>query len=383
MRVLIVPSWYTPGPNKQLGSFFREQAMALLQDGVDVILADATLQGRDNIISKNNFHLRNFSDEGLDTYAYTVPALKLSKVPKLFVKVFYHNLEKIFRRIQRDSKKIDIIHAHSFYPAGYAAVILGDKYGIPVVITEHSSSIVAKKLNGFQEDLLKVCVEKSAKFICVGNALRQSVINYTHTVKKIYVIPNMVDNRFVPNNDATQREPFFYVSIGNLIHSKRFDLTIKSFAMCFKGQEQIKLKIIGDGELSSELRSLAEELDVAQQVLFMGRLSRDEVVRELQASHAFVLPSDFETFGVVYIEAMACGLPVIGTKNGGADDIITPADGYLVNVDSLDELKEAMEECYRSYQTFDRTKIADCCKKRFGEERVSSEIKALYDKLML
>ncbi len=383
MRVLIVPSWYTAGPNKQLGSFFREQAKTLADRNVEVVVADATLQGRNGIFKSSNFRMEKFNDEGLDTYVKTSPAFGLASYPNLFVRCFYHNLEKIYKEIVKDGKRVDVLHAHSYYPAGYAAIKLGEKYNIPVVITEHSSSIVSNKITTSQINLLKECVENAAAFICVGNALRKAILEHTGTAREVLVIPNMVDNRFVPNNDATQKEPFFYVSIGNLIHRKRFDLTIKSFAMCFKGQKQIKLKIIGDGELSSELKSLVDELGIASQVLFMGRLSRDEVVRELQNSHVFVLPSDFETFGVVYIEAMACGIPVIGTKNGGADDIITPTDGYLVNVDSVDELKEAIEECYRSYGTFDRTKIADSCRKRFGEERISSEIKALYDKLVV
>lgn len=383
MSVLIVPSWYTPGPNQQLGSFFREQAIALVKNGVEIIVADTTLQGFDNLFSKNNYRLRHFYDEELDTYTYTTPAFKSGKFPNLFTNLFYLNLEKVFRRIQRDGKKIDIIHAHSFYPAGCAAVELGKKYNIPVIITEHSSGIVSKTISTTQVSLLKKCIEGCSKFICVGNALKQSIIEYTGTQKDIYVIPNMVDKRFVPNDGASIGCDFFYVTIGNLIHRKRFDLTIKAFAMCFKGQEHIKLKIIGDGELAESLKSMVDDLGISSQVLFMGRLSRTDVVIELQKSDVFVLPSDFETFGVVYIEAMACGLPVIGTKNGGADDIITSSDGYLVNVDSVDELKEAMLKCCQIYQSFDKKQIADNCKKRFGEEKVISDIKAVYDNVNL
>lgn len=258
MRVLIVPSWYTPGPNKQLGAFFREQALALASDGVDVIVADATLQGRNGVLKSSNFHMEKLNDEGLDTYVRTSPAFGLGSYPNLFVKCFYHNLEKIYGEIVKDGKSVDVLHAHSYYPAGYAAIKLGKKFNIPVVITEHSSSILSNKITTSQGKLLQECVENATSFICVSNALRKAILEYTGTTREILVIPNMVDNRFVPNNAAAQSELFCYVSIGNLIHSKRFDLTIQSFAMCFKGQEQVKLKIIGDGELSTELESLAK-----------------------------------------------------------------------------------------------------------------------------
>lgn len=382
MSVLIVPSWYTPGSNKQLGSFFREQAMAIMHVGKDVIIADATLQGHDKIFDKNNFHLKNFSDEGLDTYTYTMPAFGLGKVPCLFEKVFYRNLKTIFKHILRDGKKVDVIHAHSYYPAGYAAVLLGSEYGIPVIITEHASGILSKNLKGFQKKILKSCVDRAEKFICVSNALKESIIEHTNTTKEIYVIPNMVDNKFVPSLTESKDNNFYYVSIGNLIHRKRFDLTLKSFSMCFKGQEHIRLKIIGDGVLANKLRNFANELGISSQVFFTGRLSREEVLHELQNSNVFVLPSDYETFGVVYIEAMACGIPVIGTKNGGADDIITSMDGYLINVDSLEELKEAMQLSYKFYHTFDKKQIADKCQKRFGEKTISRKIQDIYNQLI-
>ncbi len=381
MTVLVVPSWYRADPNAQLGSFFREQAMALQKGGCQVVVADATLQSRNNLFSKNNYKLRHFSDQGLDTYTYTVPALGLWRMPALCCEVFYRNLKKIYKAIVKDGVTVDVIHAHSFYPAGCGAARLGKELGIPVVVTEHASTVISGNLSKEKLHLLQSCVQDAAGFICVSNALKAAVVGLTNTEKTITVIPNMVDKRFAAS--VQEDHPgFTFVSVGNLVQSKRFDLTLRAFAECFRGNAQVRLKIIGDGVKRQPLEQLSRELGVESQVIFTGRIPRDQVPVELQKAQVFVLPSDFETFGVVYIEAMACGLPVIGTKNGGADDIITPENGFLVDTDNVQQLREAMLSVYSQYANFDKAKIAAQCRARFGEETVTQQIIGIYQALL-
>lgn len=172
MNILIVPSWYEACPGAQLGSFFREQALALKRSGCNVIVADATLQSMRSKKRKKMFSIQKKDDEGLLTYSYFMPTLGLMRSPKLGAIVCTYNLEKIFRLIIKDGHKIDVIHAHSFYFAGVAATRLGKKYGIPVVVTEHSSAIISKKLGNQKIVLLKETVENSERFICVGNGLK-------------------------------------------------------------------------------------------------------------------------------------------------------------------------------------------------------------------
>ena len=144
----------------------------------------------------------------------------------------------------------------------------------------------------------------------------------------------------------------------------------------------MQLKIIGDGNLRKMLQQMTKQLGIEDKVTFTGRISRKQVISTLQESKVFVLPSDFETFGVVYIEAMACGLPVIGTKNGGAQEIITENCGKLIERDDLNELSEAMENIYNNYNSYDRKNISEYCRTHFGEKQIYNKLLDVYKELM-
>lgn len=381
MTILIVPSWYMTETNETLGSFFREQALMLAKRGENVIVADATLQGRKDYFSKRCFRMKKSKDQELIVYSYVIPALGLTRLQNGGVDFFYNNLYKIYKRIEKDGYKIDIIHAHSCFPAGIAATRLGNKLKIPVVVTEHASDVLTKKIGDKQKEYLLQTIKRCNTFISVSNALRKSIEELGADGNNIQVIPNSVNDSFTYEECNSTRK-FCFVSIGNLVESKRFDLTIKAFARKFRENPNVQLKIIGDGNLRKMLQEMTKQLGIEGKVTFTGRVSRKQVISILQESKAFVLPSDFETFGVVYIEAMACGLPVIGTKNGGAQEIITENCGKLIERDDLNELSEAMENVYNNYNSYDRKKISEYCRTHFGEEQIYNKLLNVYKELM-
>ena len=96
---------------------------------------------------------------------------------------------------------------------------------------------------------------------------------------------------------------------------------------------------------------------------------------------AFVLPSDFETFGVVYIEALASGTPVIATRNGGAECIVTEGNGILTDVGDEEALFSAMLSLYKEYDKYDTESISKKCIDVYGEEIVGEKISALYERI--
>jgi L-malate glycosyltransferase len=379
MNILIIPSWYPSVANPLSGSFFREQAIALQKSGHRVIVLNVTYSNRRSFFSKDNFHLKKSDDEGLIVYSYVTPSFGLFRVKKLLVKNFLKRIKKVFRRIIEDGEHIDLIHAHAYMPAGYCATELGELYNIPVVVTEHSSSLINRSLTPIEIHYLKMCIESSAKFICVGEALKAKIIQITGTDYNIEVIPNMVSSLFKYKERDKCNNKFVFCSVGNLVEGKRFENTIKAFAKAFKGNVNVKLKIIGGGPLFNSLKQQIEYLKMDDQIILLGETSREGVAFQMQESDVFILPSAYETFGIVYIEALACGKPVIATRNGGAEWIINDNNGVLIEVDNEEQLVESMLTMVRNHQRYENEQISRDTFEKFGEEVVNDRITSLYE----
>lgn len=377
MNILILPSWYPTKENPLSGSFFREQALALFKKGHNVIVLNATLNSRKSYLSGSNFKYTKCDDEGLKVYSYVMPSFGMARIKSLYYKVFCYNMYKVFDKIRKDYDRIDIIHAHSFMPAGRAACELGKRHNIPVVVTEHSSGVIKKELSKSELKFLKQTVAKANKFICVSQALMKSVIELTKTNKQIEVVPNLVSSLFNFDYVQNKNDHFTFVAIGNLIECKRFGITITAFSRAFYNSE-VRLQIIGDGPLHNTLQLQIDNLKMQGQIQLFGALPRRETADRLKQSNALVLASTFETFGVVYIEALACGKPVIGTKNGGADSIIKPENGVIVDVDDVNQLSEAMIYVYKKRGQFKSEIISRQCLNEYSDSKVADSLIKIY-----
>lgn len=383
MNILIVPSWYKTKSNPTLGSFFFEQAKMLKALGHNVIIADVTLQGRKDYFSGRCYRLIKEEDNDILVYSYVTPSFGRFNSTDAGCDSVYKNLKHIYARILNDGYKIDIIHAHSYLPAGIVAVRLGNETGIPVVVTEHASDVLNRCLNDKRIELLKYVLSECNRFICVGNRLKQSVIELTDCKEEdIQIIPNVVDPVFKYKEENKKNDNYTFISVGNLVFSKRFDLTIDAFSELFKCSPNIRLNIVGDGPLRKPLEDHVKHLGLTDRISFYGRINREAVAKLLQESDCFVLPSDYETFGVVYIEALAVGLPVIGTKNGGAEDIITSDNGILVDKNNVTQLREAMQELYCESNEYDRRQLSYETSSKYGQKNIGKILESLYKNLL-
>jgi len=382
MNILVIPSWYISKNISNNGSFFREQALALQRTGNNITILNGTFASRRDYLDTNNFRLSIIEDEGMKVYSYVTPSFGIVRCKKLFNYVFYRRIEKMYKKVIFDGIRIDIIHAHSFISAGYSACKLGKKYNIPVVITEHASSVLNKDLNSYENRCLTDCVNKSSAFICVSDALKMSVNELTKTEKSIKVIPNMVSDIFSYKKSNKEEEDFIFFTLGNLVNGKRFDLTINAFTKAFREEKNVKLHIGGSGLLRNSLLNHIQNNKMNQQIKLLGVLSREEVVRRMQESDIFVLASDYETFGVVFIEALACGKPIIGTRNGGADRIITQSNGLIVDINDVEQLKNAMLKLYYSYDSYNNREIAWSCHKSYGKSNYLKQLLLLYNSVL-
>ena len=379
MHIMFIPSWYSNVRNKVHGSFFKEQALELQKAGVKVTVAynevwPLTMLGKIHEEKGLKYNV----EDGLKTYRYKNYNY-IHKNPLMF-KVFNKRMEKLYKEIVKKEGAIDIIHAQSSLWGGISAAYIAEKYNIPLVITEHSSvergPYVKKSYIPFICDSYK----KAQKVITVGNGLKNEIESLSGR-QDIEVIGNLVDLSKFTIKKRIKNEKFIFFSLAFLEGEKGFDTLIKSFAKKFKDKEAV-LYIGGDGSQRSWLEALTVENGVKDQIIFLGALSRDDVSKWMNKCDCFVLPSRYETFGVVYIEALASGRPVIGALNGGAEDIINNLNGYLIPIDDIDILAEKMIEVYDNIESYDEEEIRIDCLKRFSPKVIVNKIISVYKEVL-
>lgn len=380
MHVMFIPSWYDNNRNKVHGSFFREQANKLQESGVKVTVAyneiwPITLMGK--IKEKSGLHFK--VEKGLRTYRYK----NYNFIPKnpLMFKVFDKRMEKLYKEITKKEGKIDVIHAQSSLWGGISASYVAKKYNIPLVITEHSSVERGVYVRKSYYKRIIDSYKTSNKVITVGNGLKKEIEKLSGR-NDIEVIGNLVDlSLFDIRNVKRESNEFIFFSVAFLEGEKGLDTLIKAFAEKYKNKNT-KLVIGGDGSQKEWLKGIAKDRKVENQVIFTGALSREEVANWMNKCDAFVLPSRYETFGVVYIEALASGKPVIGAFNGGAEDIVTKDVGILVEIDNVKSLSEAMEYIELNHEKYNPKALRKYCTEKFSSNVIINKIINVYKEVI-
>jgi len=246
-----------------------------------------------------------------------------------------------------------------------------------LVITEHSSFLI----NNYQENHTKYyqfSYNIADKVIAVGNNLKNVIMSKFKVESD--VIFNIVDLKIFNYKEKIFSNQVNFLSVGNLIHGKGMDVLIEAFSkMC---RNDSNLIIIGDGPERKNLQRKINELGMGSKIFLKGRKSREEIAEFLHKSNVFVLSSRFETFGVVYIEALATGTPVIATNCGGPSDIITPENGLLVDVDNIPMLTEALISMKENHIRYDNKKISDTTQRIFSPYNIAKQIEKVYYELI-
>jgi glycosyltransferase involved in cell wall biosynthesis len=279
----------------------------------------------------------------------------------------------------------NIIHAHNAWFAGIASLSISEKRKIPFVITEHSTFYARNLIPVEFYALIKLAFQKSKKNIFVSSNLSEILISKGLLYDNFITIPNVIDSSFENLDIGHQRKvkkEFVFLNIAELTEKKGQSILIKAFASNFSKNKNVKLVIGGDGDLKTELRLLVTELKIEDQVLFVGLLKRNEVLELMNNCDVFVLPSFFETFGVVLIEAMVCGKPVIATKSGGPESIVNDINGVVIETGNIEQLANVMNDFYYGRLTFDATKIREDAINKYGSLTIANRLLGEYKSVL-
>ena len=381
-HILVIPSWYPCYPGDIGGSFFREQAIALKMACFKVGVIFPQMRSLKNILETTN-GVKKEVDDGVNTYRDSF----LNFTPRcnsIMQKNWLKRGEKLFELYIKDNDKPDLIHAHSLFNGGLLAHRLNKKYNIPFVIAEHSSAFLRGLVSDNQVIHARSAVNDAAYCIAVSNELG-GVLNGKFKTKKWIYIPNIVSKAFldadfkkISNNESG----FRFINICFLEKNKRVDILIRAFDILCRKFSNIELEIGGVGPELRNLKKLTRRLGLEDKIRFHGRLTRSEVLERVSDADAFVLSSDYETFGIVVIEALALGKPVIATKCGGPESIVTGDVGFLVDKNSPGDLASAMALLHKNGENYNPRRIRDYCVREFSEGSVIRRLAVVYNNIL-
>lgn len=385
MHVLIIPSWYPVAPNDLAGSFFREQAQALAKQGCQVGVVYPQLRSLRHwsTLCTGKYGLTEERDVGVVTLRRHGMSW-FPRLPSLRARQWRMCAEKTYADYAQKHGKPDLIHAHALLHAGSAARCISQRFGVPYVVTEHSSAFERGLVASRQRQEAAVAAHWASRLFAVSREFC-SVLDQVlpDTAGRWEWMPNIVQERFLNASLDTRRgRQFTFLHVSMLDPNKAVGNLIDAYAAAFGQDSTTRLVIGGDGRERAELERRAKSHGLGERISFLGALSREAVLARMEECDAFVLPSRTETFGVVLVEALALGKPVIATRCGGPESIVGEDDGILVPVDDLQRLTDAMKEMRNQYDRYDPVKLRSSCEERFSERAVTQRLIEMYRQVL-
>lgn len=390
--VFVIPSWYPSAQDGISGIFFKQlaEAIARYTDEFRVIVClwgqcDENLPlNRPSEIVRwlGDFFKRphgewrvsngvEIVEDRVFSWSHRLP---LGGANRLFP-VARRNLIRAIEKFGR----VDLIHAFVSYPAGNLAHRLSSEFNIPYLVTETSGPFPfpSHRLpNGQPKSEIRDALTSAARRIVPSEYLLKRFDELG--LPSAEIIPWSVDpNRFVLG-ERSNSEGINAVCCCRLVREKGvFDL-LDAFVIASRRVPNLRLKIIGTGPDENALKQHSADIGITGKIDWLGALSNDSIAQQFSAGDFFVMPSHLDTFGIVYIEAMASGMPVVATRCGGPDSFITPEVGLLIDIGDVQGIAAAMVEMAHGYLHYDRHSVRDYCLRKFDREKIAKAHYQIY-----
>jgi teichuronic acid biosynthesis glycosyltransferase TuaC len=286
----------------------------------------------------------------------------------------------LMRRLVRD-RRVGIIDAHFAYPCGHAAVVLGRWLKLPVSVTLRGTELRHLHDPSLRELALSA-VRQATQVFSVSDSLRRLFVAEGVDAGHIEVVGNGVDlKKFHARSRSEARAEFgipddapVLISVGGLVERKGFHRVIELLPDLVKRHPRLRYLVVGgpspEGDMSAALREQVHRLGLGQHVHFTGPLPPDRLAAPLSAADVFVLATANEGWANVFLEAMACGLPVVTTDVGGNAEVVNAAHlGRVVPFGDAQALKAALEEALAL--TWDRQRIVEYARDNTWDSRIA------------
>ncbi|HTS21118.1 MAG TPA: glycosyltransferase [Casimicrobiaceae bacterium] len=275
----------------------------------------------------------------------------------------------------------NIIDAHFAYPEGYAAALLGRWLRLPVCITLRGTEVPLARDPRRRRRMIEA-LRRATRIFAVSESLKRHAVEMGVDADKILVVGNGVDTvKFRRIEQRTARRALalgdgpVLISVGALVERKGFHRVIECLPELRRRFQGLKYLIVGgagpEGDFGPELKRLVDEKGLGDCVAFLGAVAQDRLHMPLSAADAFVLATRNEGWANVFLEAMACGLPVVTTNVGGNAEVVSdPRLGIVVPFGDREALSRAIDAALS--RPWDRDAIVAHAQAESWERRVAT-----------
>ncbi len=359
MKVLLINHFPLQGSGS--GIYTLNIAQELIKEGNEVFVIDIDCEqdssaypfkrrtimcAKDNSLDTNldlNFNFPCFTTHprSLNTY-YNISDKQIKEYVQTFI--------KITKEAVADFKP-DVIHAQHLWVTPYAAL----KSGVPYVVTVHGTDLMGFKQDNRYHKFALEGAKNASKIITISHQVHNDTLElYNLPEDKLVLNPNgFDDDMFHPKNITKNKIsekfginkfPNKLVSfVGKFTDFKGIDILIKAARKVTDEIPEVVFALAGDGQLMTKMKELTLELKLSN-VYFLGHQTQEDVASLYSAADVSVVPSRIEPFGLVAIEALGCGTPVIATNAGGLPDFVNNDVGQLIEMENVDALAIAIIE---------------------------------------
>ncbi|MCK6497591.1 glycosyltransferase family 4 protein [bacterium] len=250
----------------------------------------------------------------------------------------------------------DILHCHSAYPHGYVASSFSRLTGVPVVVTPHGPTDIMReeqiRRNPILEKRMARGMRSAAGITAISNHIFDEILSIGGIASdKVHTIPNGVNLDDFTHVEKISLEFPYVFAMGRMVHQKGFDHLLRAFQGVIHATQDLHLLIAGEGVHRRDYEMLAASLGLEGRVQFLGLVQGTQKIGFMKGAEFFICPSRFEPFGIVVLEAMASGIPVVANRVGGIVDIIEEGkQGLFAEPSSVESLRDAILSLHRNPQ---------------------------------
>lgn len=381
-RLLVFSSLFPSAAQPQAGTFIRERMFRVARQVPIVVVAPQPWFPGQSLIRRFRPHFRPTAAgydvvDGIEIHRprfVCVPGvLKWTDGVLMAWSTFI-----AVRRIAREHR-VNLIDAHFGYPDGYAAVLLGRWLKLPVILTLRGKE--ERQMRTDVAGALKRAIRGADQLITVSGALKTLAVEHGADPQRARVIGNGVDlSTFEPIDRSAARSKLnlpadaqVLISVGTLVERKGFHRVIECLPALLARHPALHLLIVGgsgaEGDMRFELQQMVRSLRLEDRVHFLGPLPHDRLAVALSAADVFVLATSYEGWANVFLEAMACGLPVVTTDVGGNSQVVNDRSlGSLVPFGDALRLRQAIGDALGA--SWDRARIRAYAQSNSWDQRM-------------